>query len=103
MRCARTAPCYRLFDLADGTGRPGLIRDEDGDGGPVEIEVWRLGAAAFGTFVATVTAPLAIGTLELTDGSAVHGFLCEAHAVLDAREATRFGGWREYLTAVTGR
>jgi len=103
VRCARTAPCYRLFDLADGTGRPGLIRDEDGDGGPVEIEVWRLGAAAFGTFVATVTAPLAIGTLELTDGSAVHGFLCEAHAVLDAREATRFGGWREYLTAVTGR
>ena len=103
VRCTRTAPCYRLFDLADGTGRPGLIRDEDGDGGPIDVEVWRLGAAAFGTFVATVAAPLAIGTLELEDGSTVHGFLCEAHAVLDTPEATRFGGWRDYLTAVTGR
>jgi len=102
VRCIQTAPRYRLFDLADGTGRPGLVRDED-RGGPVHIEVWRLGAAAFGTFVATVTAPLAIGTLELSDGSTVHGFLCEAHAVLDAPEATRFGGWRDYLTAATER
>ena len=103
VRCTRTAPCYRLFDLADGTGRPGLIRDEDGDGRPIDVEIWRLGAAAFGAFVATVAAPLAIGTLELEDGSTVHGFLCEAHAVLDTPEATRFGGWRDYLTAVTGR
>ncbi len=99
VRCARTAPCYRLFDLADGTGRPGLIRDHDGRGAQVEVEIWRLGAAAFGTFVAAVRAPLTIGSLELADGTTTHGFLCEAHAVRDAREVTSFGGWRAYLTA----
>ncbi|MBW3653358.1 MAG: allophanate hydrolase [Actinobacteria bacterium] len=95
----RTAGCYRLFDLADGSGRPGLLRDEAG-GGAVEVEVWRLSAAAFGTLVASVAAPLAIGTLELADGTSVHGFLCEPHAVTDAPEVTAFGGWRRYV-AVT--
>jgi allophanate hydrolase len=99
VRCARTASSYRLFDLADGTGRPGLIRDEGGRGGEVEVEIWRLGAAAFGAFVATVSSPLAIGSIELTDGTTVHGFLCEAYALRNAPEATRFGGWREYVTA----
>jgi allophanate hydrolase len=102
VRCTRTAPCYRLFDLTDGTGRPGLVRDE-GAGGSVEVEVWRLAATALGTFVATVMAPLCIGTLELADGAMVHGFLCEAHAVRDAPEATQFGGWREYLSAASRR
>lgn len=98
VRCTRTAPCYRLFAIADGSGRPGLLRDAE-HGDAIEVEVWRMGAAALGTFTASVAAPLAIGTLELEDGSTVHGFLCEPHALHDAKEATSFGGWRGYLAS----
>lgn len=100
VRATRTAPHYRLFDLADGTGRPGLVRARDGEGGAaVEVEVWRLGHAAAGAFLAGVAAPLAIGSIELEDGNTTHGFLCEAHAVAGAPEATAHGGWRAYRAA----
>ena len=100
VRATRTAPRYRLFDLADGTGRPGLLRAGEGEqGAAVEVEVWRLDHAAAGAFLATVAAPLAIGSLELEDGTMTHGFLCEAHAVAGALEATAHGGWRAYRAA----
>ena len=44
-----------------------------------------------------VPAPLAIGTVELADGSRVKGFLCEDHAVDGAGDITAHGGWRAYL------
>ncbi|MDQ3092244.1 MAG: allophanate hydrolase, partial [Actinomycetota bacterium] len=88
------------FDLADGTGRPGLVRaGEDEGGAAIEIEVWRLDHAAAGAFLAGVGAPLAIGSVELEDGTTTHGFLCEAHAVAAAPEATAHGGWRAYRVA----
>jgi len=100
VRTTRTAPRYRLYDLADGTGRPGLLRTEAGeDGAHIEVEVWRLDHAAMGAFLATVAAPLAIGSLELEDGAVVHGFLCEAHAVAGARDVSEHGGWRAYTAA----
>jgi allophanate hydrolase len=46
--------------------------------------------------VASIPAPLGIGTLTLQDGSEVQGFLCEATAALDAEDITHFGGWRAY-------
>lgn len=97
VRRTRTASAYRLFDLADGSGRPGLVRDDGGGGGSVEVELWRLSVSAFGALVTGVRAPLAIGTVALEDGSEVRGFLCEQHAVRGAPEATRYGGWRAYL------
>jgi allophanate hydrolase len=100
VRTTRTAPRYRLYDLADGTGRPGLLRVGSGEEGEhIEVEVWRLGHAATGAFLATVAAPLAIGSLELEDGAVVHGFLCEPHAVTGARDVTEHGGWRAYTAA----
>lgn len=94
-----SAAAYRLYDLADGTGRPGMVRDDEA-GATIELEVWRMPVAAFGRFVAGVAAPLAIGTVELADGRCVHGFICEAHAVAEAPEVTHHGGWRSYLTGV---
>ncbi len=99
VRATRTAPRYRLFDLADGTGRPGLVRDGEGGGTAVEVEVWRLDHVAAGAFLAGVAAPLAIGSVELEDGTTTHGFLCEAHATAGAPEATAHGGWRAYRAA----
>lgn len=98
VRAARTAPVYRLYALA-GTWppKPGLVRVGGTAGASVEVEVWELGEAAFGSFVAAVPPPLAIGTLLLEDGVAVKGFVCEAHAVAGADDISRYGGWRAYL------
>jgi allophanate hydrolase len=95
VRAARTSAAYRLYDLADG--RPGLVRGADGHGACIEVEVWEMGTAGFGSFVAQIPAPLGIGTLVLEDGEQVKGFLCESHAVAGKKDVTSFGGWRNYM------
>ena len=59
--------------------------------------MWELGAGAFGSFVAGIAAPPAIGTLELEDGERVKGFLCESYAVEGCEDVSALGGWRRYL------
>jgi len=93
----RTAPGYSLYALA-GTqpAKPGLIRDENGAGG-IDVEVYEMDAAAFGSFVALIPPPLGIGTLTLADGSQVKGFICEPYAIAGATDITAWGGWRAWL------
>jgi allophanate hydrolase len=50
--------------------------------------------------VTGIPAPLGIGTIELADGGAVQGFLCESAAIKDAAEITHLGGWRKYLAGL---
>jgi len=96
LRTCRTSPAYRLYALAGTTPpKPGLVRT--GDGAPIEVEVWAMPAPGVGSFLAGIAAPLGIGTIELEDGSLVHGFVCEAHASAGARDITDCGGWRAYL------
>jgi allophanate hydrolase len=96
----RTAPCYRLYALpGDGVRRPGLVRVDE-QGASIEIELWQLSAAALGTLLSEVPAPLAIGRVELIDGREVTGFVCEGHATARADDVTEHGGWRAYLQAV---
>jgi allophanate hydrolase len=91
-----TAPNYRLYALPGGPpDRPGLMR-VDARGAAIEVEVWSVPAAAFGSFVAAIPAPLAIGKLTLADGREVSGFLCEAHATSRAQDISDYGGWRAY-------
>jgi allophanate hydrolase len=98
VRAARTSPRYRLFALADTVPvKPGLVRVGDGDGVAIEVEIWALPADAVGSFLTGVRTPLCLGTVELSDGRAVHGFLCEAWAIASARDISMFGGWRAYL------
>ena len=99
---ARTLPDYRLF-LVPGTvpPKPGLVQAPGHAGPGIEVEVWSLPAAAFGTFVSRIPSPLGIGKIVLADGSHVSGFLCEAWAVDGAREITAFGGWRAFLAKRT--
>jgi allophanate hydrolase len=94
-----TAAHYRLFALA-GTSpaKPGLVRAVSG-GAAIEVEVWGLDVAAFGSFVHAVPPPLCIGTVELADGTQHHGFLCEPWALDGATEITEHGGWRTYLAS----
>jgi allophanate hydrolase len=65
----------------------------------VEVEVWAVSPEAFGRFVQKIPAPLGVGKVSLDDGTAVSGFLCEAHAIADALDITDFGGWRHYVGA----
>lgn len=96
VRKGRTAPRYRLYALANQTPpKPGLKRVAEG--AAIEIEIWSLPAGAFGSFVALVPPPLAIGTLECDDGAWVKGFVCEPGGFDGAADITHLGGWREYI------
>ncbi|MCW2780931.1 MAG: Allophanate hydrolase [Marmoricola sp.] len=97
---ARTAADYRMY-LVDGPlPRPGLTRTDGkpaGDG--IKLEVWHLPAAELAGFLGTVAPPLAIGPVELADGSSVLGFVCTADGVDPERDITTYGGWRAWLAA----
>jgi allophanate hydrolase len=93
----RTAPNYRMYLLAGGTPKPGLLQVSPRKGVAVELELWALATESFGRFVASVPPPLSIGTLALEDGKSVKGFLVEAEAAEKARDISEFGGWREFV------
>jgi allophanate hydrolase len=93
----RTAARYRLYELQGARPRkPGLVRT-DSRGAAIEVELWDLPLGGWGTFIAGVPPPLAIGSVELADGTWVKGFLCEHAAVVGARDITAAGGWRAWL------
>ena len=56
-----------------------------------------IGLAEFGSFVAEVPPPLAIGTVTLADGTSVKGFVAEPRALEGAEDITHLGGWRAYI------
>ena len=85
--CARRAPRRAIASTrcpAPCRPSPGWCASRTATARAIEVEVWEMPLAAFGAFVAAIPAPLCIGTIELDDGSAVQGFLCEA-AALDGR------------------
>ena len=96
-----TAPHYRLYAMADSVPpKPALIHDATG--GAIAVEVYELDMAAFGSFVAEVPPPLAIGTVTLVDGSTVKGFVAEPRAIAGATDITDLGGWRAFIADQTG-
>ncbi|TPE62194.1 allophanate hydrolase [Sandaracinobacter neustonicus] len=98
VRRCRTAPAYRLFAIANSVPpKPALVH---GGSAAIEVEVYRLPVAAFGSFVVEVPAPLAIGTVELEDGTSVKGFVAEPRALDGAADITDFGGWRGYIRSL---
>jgi allophanate hydrolase len=95
----RTGGGYRLYTLASTSPpKPGLLFDGKG-AGAIEVEIWEMDEATFGSFVAMVPSPLGIGTITLADGRSVQGFLCEAYATSGAEDITAFGGWRAWLAS----
>ncbi|MCG9917021.1 MAG: allophanate hydrolase [Phenylobacterium sp.] len=97
----RTAAAYKLFAMADTTPpKPALIHVGEEDGAAIEVEVYELDLAGFGSFTAEVPAPLAIGTVSLEDGTAVKGFVAEPRALTGAKDITHLGGWRAYIASL---
>jgi allophanate hydrolase len=98
-RCA-TAAAYRLYAMANTTPpKPALVHVGEG-GAAIAVEVYALDVAAFGSFVAEVPAPLAIGTVTLDDGADVKGFVAEPRALTGAADITHLGGWRAYIATL---
>ncbi|MDP5102660.1 MAG: allophanate hydrolase [Erythrobacter sp.] len=94
-----TAPNYRLYAMADSVPpKPALVHSTDG--AEIALEVYELDLASFGSFVAEVPAPLAIGTVTLADGSSVKGFVAEPRALNGAADITDLGGWRAYIASL---
>ncbi len=92
-----TAPSYRFYALSGGPPwRPGLIRDEQA-GAAIEVEVWKMPAEEFGSFVAGIPQPLGIGKVELANGRWENSFICEPCGIEGAEEITHIGSWRQYM------
>src|SRR5690606_24123706 len=96
----QSAKKYQLFALANTVPpKPGLVRINDAllaagseQGYEIIVELWRLDLRSFGSFVNEIPQPLGIGTLELSDGRLVKGFICEPEAVASATHISEFGG-----------
>ncbi len=98
LREVETTDDYRLFALPGAVPpKPGLLRVAEGAGAAIKAEIWTLDPAAFGAFVARIPAPLGIGTVRLSDGAEVKGFLVEAEATKVAKDISQYGDWRAYL------
>ena len=95
----QTAGSYRLYAMT-GTipAKPALIHDAL-QGQSIEVEIYGLSVEAFGSFVAEVPPPLAIGTVDLADGTQVKGFVAEPRALMGAEDITHFGGWRGFIAS----
>jgi allophanate hydrolase len=101
---ARTDASYRMFEIPGPMPRPGLTRrmgPQAGEGDGIEVEVWRLPTSGMAGLLSSVKPPLAIGPMDLADGTQVLGFLCASDASETGRDITGFGGWRTYLAAST--
>jgi allophanate hydrolase len=97
---ARTAPHYRLYLLpATHPPKPGLVGSSGATGHAIEVEIWSIPADRYGSFVAEISAPLGIGTIELEDGRALQGFVCTQNVGPGARDISAFGGWRKFMAS----
>ena len=96
---ARTDDSYRFYALtAQDPIRPGLIRGAAGSGAKIALELWSITPGGLGQLMTTIDAPLAVGTLQLSDGRRVKGFVCEAVAArADAEDITALGSWRAFM------
>ncbi len=96
-----TAGEYRLFAIPGTAVLPPrtALGQDDRLGSTIDVEVWELTPAAFGSFVAGIPAPLGIGKVRLLDGTELPGFIAEPRATCGAQEITRFGGWKAWLAS----
>lgn len=101
---AKTSASYKFFALPGTTPpKPGLLRVASGTGAQIALEIWEMSVQQYGSFVAMIPSPLGIGSIELSDGSFVQGFLCEAQAVQGAMDISHLGGWRAYMASLNSK
>nr|WP_313777049.1 allophanate hydrolase [Mycobacterium sp.] len=97
-----TAPQYRLARLDTDPPKPGLARVAPGDGAAIYGELWLIGTAMLGDFLAALPAPMSLGRATLADGTEVVGFGCTTEAWESGQDITHHGDWPGYLRRVGG-
>ncbi|MEQ9825773.1 MAG: allophanate hydrolase [Puniceicoccaceae bacterium] len=101
VREVTSAPCYELYCLHHKDPiRPGMVRCSGG-GATIQMEHWRLPIENVGRFLAEIQEPLGLGSVELADGTWMHGFTCDASVTtLPTTETiTAHASWRQYLAS----
>jgi urea carboxylase/allophanate hydrolase len=78
-----------------------ICPEEEGDGRKIQLEIWSIPESSYASFAATVAPPLAMGSVELEDGSWVRGPVCEPYDLQGATDITDFGGWKTYVSKHT--
>jgi len=96
-----TAPVYRLARLDTTPPKPGLVRVGAEDGATIGGELWLVGTAMLGDFLAALPAPMALGRVTLADGTEVVGFGCALEAWRAGEDITHHGDWPTYLSSVS--
>ena len=99
VRSTATAPAYRLWAMATTPVAKPALEHVGAGGAVIEVEVWRLPWDAVGRFLAGIPAPLALGTVDLADGTSETGFVAEPRALSGAADVTSYGSWRRYVAA----
>ncbi|OBB61403.1 allophanate hydrolase [Mycobacterium sp. 852013-51886_SCH5428379] len=92
-----TAPLYRMARLDTTPPKPGLVRVGAEGGVSIGGELWLLGTAMLGDFLADLPAPMALGRVTLSDGREVVGFGCALDAWQAGEDISAYGDWRRYL------
>jgi allophanate hydrolase len=95
-----TAQRYRLLRTGGAGPVPVLVTAPEG-GAAIEVETWRLPAAALPDILARSSPSVCLGRVELADGTVELGFVADTSALddEDLTDITAFGGWRAYLAA----
>ncbi|MGW6730828.1 allophanate hydrolase [Nocardia sp. NPDC055029] len=92
-----TSDAYRLTALDTTPPKPGLVRHGDGLGAPIRGELFLVSPGGLGRFLAELPPPMALTSIELSDGRSVVGFACSYDAAVAATDITGYGGWTAYL------
>jgi len=95
VRDVSTAPAFRMLLVEGSVDRPAVVRS--GDGRELPGELWRLSPLAVTHLLDSIAAPLALGRIELADGSVVIGFTASVDGT--ERDITDHGGWRAFRAA----
>lgn len=96
VRCAVTAPVYRMLALpGSGVARGGIVRVPSGGAG-LEVELHVVPTCQVGALAWALPAPLALGRVEIDDGTVVAGLVC-AHHPAGASDVTQHRSWPAYL------
>jgi len=96
VRDARTAPCYRLWNVGDK--HPAMLRDEQG-GASISLELWEIDSEKLIEVLEQEPPGLVLGRVLLNNGDSVLGILAEPYILEDSKEITQYLGWHEYQSA----